>query len=135
MKRQAEVTSTDYDGLLRRIKTLRKHHKQKQAAVGDALGITGSTYSRKERGLIPFSVPEVQAIGRLFGEPLIFLGTEENSTAIEFAAICKTAIDDGNEQAVKVLIGGLKVLAPMHPDPEPRDQRERGDPKIVNGLG
>lgn len=51
------------------IKAARARRSLTQEQVASAVGMTQETYSRKERGLVPFTLPEVMAVAIALSVP------------------------------------------------------------------
>lgn len=73
------------DMKLRELMALRAKHGITQAEMANMLGISPSTYSTRELGKTPFTVPEVQKIIELFGAKFedLFLPSNYGNSVVD----------------------------------------------------
>ena len=71
--------------LIRKIKAYRTLKDLTQGEIAEVIGITQTTYSKKENGKIPFTLAEAKKIADLFGQNIDALffedGVFNNETA------------------------------------------------------
>ena len=66
-----------------KIKNLRKEKHVTQAFMGHLIGVSGSTYSKKEAGSLEFSIMEAHTIAEFFGKSIEDIFDFEKVSKIE----------------------------------------------------